>query len=116
MSWDICWMTAIEVTPDGESEKTLPIGKSIDTASVQWDADAGDQLSEGASGESAEKQPVVDPFFDLSPAQPEKLPTEGLAPKPKPKLIKDPLLPAPELEKPISEPEVQDVRPLEQAP
>lgn len=78
-------VTAIEVTPEGEKEKTLPIGKSIDTASVQWEADAGE------SGSSPEKsQAPVDPFFDLSPAQPESYsyPASSV-PEPKKRPIKD---------------------------
>lgn len=113
-------VTAIEVTPDGESEKTLPIGKSIDTASVQWDADAKGQVGEGVSTTDLENAPAVDPFFDLSPAQPEKLPSEGSPPELPPRAIpapmKDPLLPGAIPEKPISAPAGGDVRPLNQAP
>ncbi|HMP50168.1 MAG TPA: TIGR00341 family protein [Candidatus Melainabacteria bacterium] len=113
-------VTAIEVTPDGESEKTLPIGKSIDTASVQWDADAKGQVGEGVSTTDLENAPAVDPFFDLSSAQPEKLPSEGSPPELPPRAIpapmKDPLLPGAIPEKSISAPAGGDVRPLNQAP
>ena len=59
-------VTAIEVTPQGESSKTVPIGKSINTASVQWEADESVDKSKGTS------EQVVDPFFDLTPVVPEK--------------------------------------------
>ena len=66
-------VTALEVTPQGESEKTVPIGKSINTASVQWDADEGTEKKQDPS------EPVVDPFFDLTPVLPEKLPEDSPA-------------------------------------
>ncbi|HMO24401.1 MAG TPA: hypothetical protein PKC98_25850, partial [Candidatus Melainabacteria bacterium] len=60
------------------------------------------------------------PFFDLSPAQPEKLPSEGSPPELPPRAIpapmKDPLLPGAIPEKSISAPAGGDVRPLNQAP
>lgn len=58
-------VTAIEVTPEGEKEKTVPIGKSIDTASVQWEADDSVKKHQGTI--KSPDSGVVDPFFDLTP-------------------------------------------------
>ena len=63
-------VTAIEVTPEGQKAKTVPIGKSIDTASVQWDADESVEKKLGTITPAGEG--LIDPFFDLSPVKEDK--------------------------------------------
>jgi len=63
-------VTAIEVTPEGEKEKTVPVGTPLDNSSLDWqDADT-QAVSPGTPGVSAteEPSPAVPEFESPEPA------------------------------------------------
>lgn len=98
-------VTAIEVTPEGEKEKTLSIGKSIDTSSVQWEADESVEKKLGTINPDGEG--LIDPFFDLSPVVQDKDKVE-LPSMLEPPKVEDIPTPEPEIRKEQVNPEAAE--------
>ncbi|MGD9680123.1 MAG: TIGR00341 family protein [Candidatus Obscuribacterales bacterium] len=64
-------VTAIEVTPEGEQEKTVPVGTPLDNGALDWQDADSEAASPGAPGDApaAESSPAV-PEFESPESEP----------------------------------------------